>query len=415
MPCFRVRDNVGRRLRSLRGHPILNPTAYLEINREQRGGHAADPTNDNHAEAALAWLCRAQDATPDDGFSHSYRLAGNTRRASKGWLPSYPEVTGYIIPTLYAAAALLGKRELAERAERAARWEIEIQLPSGAVMAGPLGRPVSPAIFNTGQVIFGWLSACRATGDGDFADAALRAGNFLVESLDEDGHWRRNQSPLVQPGRALYNARTAWALAEAGLLLDEPNFTDAARRALRAIAREQHPSGWLPHCCLSDHERPLLHTVAYAARGLLEGGRLLEDDHLVSRAISAAEPLLERVQENGWMAGRFAADWSPAAEWSCLTGQAQMASVWMRLAAITSDQSWLAPVPRVLHFLKTTQNRTSRNPGLRGGVKGSAPLTGEYGRLSVLSWATKFFVDALLRDELAEQRAPEVQQHLRIA
>ncbi len=32
-------------------------------------------------------------------------------------------------------------------------------------------------------------------------------------------------------------------------------------------------------------------------------------------------------------------------------------------------------------------------------MKGSTPLTGEYGRWQVLSWATKYFADALLRSE----------------
>src|SRR6266849_4267350 len=56
-------------------------------------------------------------------------------------------------------------------------------------------------------------------------------------------------------------------------------------------------------------------------------------------------------------------------------------------------------VPAVLAFLKSTQNRTSPNLGLRGGIKGSAPGSGEYGRYEVLNWATKFFTDALIRHE----------------
>jgi hypothetical protein len=44
----------------------------------------------------------------------------------------------------------------------------------------------------------------------------------------------------------------------------------------------------------------------------------------------------------------------------------------------------------------STQNGETRNPGLRGGIKGSFPFDGDYGRFEVLNWATKFFVDALL-------------------
>jgi hypothetical protein len=102
------------------------------------------------------------------------------------------------------------------------------------------------------------------------------------------------------------------------------------------------------------------------------------------------------------MPGRYRSDWSPAVRWSCLTGQAQMANNWIRLAVITGDRTWLEPVPAVLGFLKRTQNRRSREPGLRGGIKGAWPVRGDYGAYEVLNWATKFFADALMRHEAVE-------------
>jgi len=71
----------------------------------------------------------------------------------------------------------------------------------------------------------------------------------------------------------------------------------------------------------------------------------------------------------------------------------------MRLYAITGDSLWLEPVGVVIQFLKSTQNRTSRNLGLRGGIRGSLPTNGPYGSFEVLNWATKFFADALIRHE----------------
>lgn len=105
------------------------------------------------------------------------------------------------------------------------------------------------------------------------------------------------------------------------------------------------------------------------------------------------------LSHDGRMAGRYRPDWSAAVRWSCLTGQAQMANNWMRLAAITGDARWLEPVPVVLQFLKRTQNRESEDLGLRGGIKGAWPVGGAYGAYEVLAWATKFFADALMRHE----------------
>jgi len=132
---------------------------------------------------------------------------------------------------------------------------------------------------------------------------------------------------------------------------------------------------------------------------LLEGGRVLGEPRLLHAAERAARPLTAKVRTDGWMPGRYRSDWSPAVRWSCLTGQAQMANNWMRLAAITDDATWLEPVPAVLRFLKHTQNRRSGELGLRGGIKGAWPVGGAYGAYEVLSWATKFFADALMRHE----------------
>ena len=45
---------------------------------------------------------------------------------------------------------------------------------------------------------------------------------------------------------------------------------------------------------------------------------------------------------------------------------------------------------------------------VRGGVKGSFPVNGEYGRLEYLNWAPKFFVDAnMLERDIRERAAQE--------
>ncbi len=347
-------------LRAIRAYPLLNPGAVGEGWREWLGGYAAEREHEPHLVAAIEWLLQANNATPDGGISRAYSLAWHPYFERRGWQPSYPETTGYIIPTLYAAARRLGRAELAARAEAAARWEIEIQLPSGAVRGGVIGAPASPAVFNTGQVLLGWLAALEETGQGIFADTARRAACYLVATLDSDGQWRNGNSQFARADATLYNTRTAWALAEAGARLEDGGFTDAAARSLRAAAERQ-----------AENER-------------------------------AACALAATVRTDGWMPGRYRSDWSPAVSWSCLTGQAQMANNWMRLAEITGDRKWLDPVPAVLRFLKGTQNRGSREPGLRGGIKGAWPVGGDYGAYEVLSWATKFFADALMRHEAVE-------------
>src|SRR5690348_9621647 len=202
-----------------RAQPLFHRVALAELWHERTGGHSAAASHTPHLQAALDWLARSQDATPDDGFSRGYSLTWNPYLNQRGWQPAYPETTGYLIPTLYEAARFFGRPDLAARATRAARWEIDIQLSSGAVQGGVVGQPISPAVFNTGQVIIGWLAAFAETGDDAFASAASRAAHFLTQALDGDGHWRSGNSRFARSDATLYNARTAWALAEAGARL----------------------------------------------------------------------------------------------------------------------------------------------------------------------------------------------------
>jgi hypothetical protein len=382
----------------LRGALLLNPTGILELWQE-REGHPVDPAHRPHLASAIDWLVAAQDATPDDGFARGFSLMYSPYFGAAGWQPSYPETTGYIIPTLLEATRQLARPALRERAIRAARWESSIQLESGAVQGGVIGQGRTPAVFNTGQVIFGWLAALQETGDNQFEDSARKAGRYLVSVLESDGHWRKGNSQFAQPETTLYNARVAWALAEAGVRLNEPAFRDAAARNLRAVRAQQLSNGWFPNCCLTDPRRPLLHTLAYTVRGLLEGGRVLEDESLIAAAARTSDALRAQVTPRGFMPGRFNADWSAGVSWSCLTGEAQTANNLMRLFVITGDRSWIEPIPRILRFLKQTQNRTSDLDGLRGGIKGSYPISGGYGKFELLNWATKYFADALMRHD----------------
>lgn len=387
---------TGGLVRRARQSRWLNGTARGESRVDRHGGHpVGDPRA--HLDEALEWLCRAQDSSADDGFARGYSVAWNPHFGARGWQPSYPETTGYIIPTLLEASVELDRPDLGQRALRAAGWEIELQLENGAVQGGVVGQGRTPAVFNTGQVMLGWLAALEDRSDPRYAWATRRAGEWLVSVQERDGLWRKGNSQFALAGPTLYNARVAWALAEAGVSLGEGEFLDAARRNLRAVARRVASNGWIPDCCLTDPVRPLLHTLAYAVRGLVEGGRVLSDDEILGAGIRTARALADRVREDGWMGGRYDSSWEPAVEWSCLTGSLQMCNNWMRLSLITGDAGWLDPVDPVLRFVEATQNRTSSDPGLRGGIKGSWPIDGDYGRYEVLNWATKYLVDGLIR------------------
>src|SRR5262245_47425915 len=229
---------------------------------------SADPAAD-----AIAWICRAQDATGGDGVSYGFDL-------KSGWLPPYPETTGYIIPTLLRYAGLLPPVEadaLRDRARRMAHWLVTVQLDCGGLPAGVLGKASAPTIFNTGQVLQGWCRAYAEFNDEALREPIIRAARWLVSQQDEDGCWRKSMSPLTVQTPATYNVRTASSLLEAGTILDEPEFRKAAIRNFDWALTQQHDNGWFENNCLTDPERPLTHTIGYTLEGLIDAAEMLGD------------------------------------------------------------------------------------------------------------------------------------------
>ena len=64
--------------------------------------------DETHLKRTAAWIARAQDATPDQGVSRGNDLLPSSKSNRDGWQPSYPETTGYIIPTMIDIAERLG-------------------------------------------------------------------------------------------------------------------------------------------------------------------------------------------------------------------------------------------------------------------------------------------------------------------
>jgi len=351
---------------------------------------------ETHLQECMLWLCRAQDATNDDGVSRSYTLRWMRAHRRRGWLEAYPETTGYIIPTFLNYAALTGDSDYRDRAIRMALWESQVQMESGAVQGGVISYPPTPAIFNTGQVLFGWTAAYKETGNETFLNAARRAADFLVQAQDADGAWRMHGSLYARGGVNVYDARSAWGLLEASAITQSDAHRQAVIRNLDFVLTRQQANGWFAECCLDDNERPLLHTLAYTMEGLLESGVILQEPRYIEAARKAADALLGLQRSDGGLAGRFDASWSPAANWSCLTGDAQSAIVWFRLFELTGDKIYAEAAARMNRYLSGTHDLRSGDPGIRGGIKGSQPIWAEYGTYEYLNWAAKFFADALL-------------------
>jgi hypothetical protein len=351
-------------------------------------------------QAAAAWLLRAQDATPDDGVSLGY-FPFHRGAGTSGWLPSYPETTGYIIPSLLQYAGVVRDASITERARRMAVWETTIQMPSGAVQAGPVcpSEQRQPSVFNTGMVLQGYVALLLEQNDDRILEGARHAADFLIGDMDEDGHFRTH-GPFVAADRVkTYSCLCAWPLYRFGQLVGDKRYVEAAVRAVEAAVGEQAANGWFAHNCLTRPAAPLTHTIGYTMQGILEVGFLAGRADFVAAVERAARPLLARIAPSGFLHGRYDADWKPASSSSCLTGSAQIAGVFYRLFEHGGDSQYREGAERVVDCLKGLQILDSSNPGVHGGLAGSFPILGEYMTGGYPNWATKYFLDALMLQE----------------
>ena len=370
-------------------HDMPDRAALYRACRRSLVRHLADVSVD-HLERAYGWIATAQDSARDGGVPGVYHLV-------RGWSASYPETTGYLIPTLFAYARRMRRPEAASRATRMADWEIAVQLPSGAVRSGYLSEKPAPAVFNTGQVLFGWVAAYEETRDDAYVAAARRAAAWLLACQDADGAWRMDLSPLTSTRVQSYNVRTAWGLALAGRAFDEPTWIASARRNADWTLTQQTADGWFENCTFHENTAPLLHTIAYALEGLAGVGTVLGEERFVRAAWRGAEPLARRVAAKGSLAGCYGRGWTAHASWACLTGDAQTALVFLRLARTFAEcEPYTALARTLLTGIAARQDLNSPYPETRGAVAGSAPIWGGYLRLAYPNWAAKFYVDALL-------------------
>ena len=358
------------------------------------GGTGAQPERPHleHLRAAIDWLCLAQDvrkAEPDSGgVSAGWSF-------EDGWLPSYPETSGYIVETFIAAARMLDRPDLIGRAQRIIDWELSIQRPDGA-FPGHFGEPGSqPVVFNTGQIMHGMLAGYLQLRRTECLEAAVRAGHWLARVQDSDGCWRQfehNGAPHT------YNTRASWALLATALIAGDASQKTAALRNLDWALAQQGESGWFANNAFMPGREPFTHTIAYAIRGLLESGVLLGSSRYVEAAVKAARALANAQQADGWLAGTYDANWAPRARYCCLTGVAQMSINWTRCTQATGAVELRSNARKALSFLKRSQRLDDRDEVASGSIAGSAPIWGAYSRFEFPNWAAKFFADALMMD-----------------
>jgi hypothetical protein len=369
----------------------------------------------------LRWILNAQ--RPDGGIAAYYSLL-------TGYSKSYPEVTGYIIPTLYDVAkhdfatAANNKSEVpatevqvtkdrlqveqaAAAAELATQWLLSLQRPDGAFPAGLHGTSALPSVFNTGQILQGLVRAHKETHRANTLNAAVAAADWLVKMQQPDGSW--SGPGAYQNSSHTYYSMVAWALAQLSEHNADRRYAVAAGKNLDWVLPHIQSSGWVDGINLSGHPN-YLHFVAYVLQGVLECGILLRRSDAIAVTAKSAWILLRKFETNKFLPGAYEAGFYSGHRFTCLTGNAQMACVWLRLYEVTDDLRYLNAALKINEMLKGLLPLRG-SPGIAGGVSGSYPIWGRYQRFRYISWGCKFLADALLLEQrlMRAYEAPAVE------
>ena len=266
---------------------------------------------------------------------------------------SYPEVTGYLIPTLLS----VGERNLAYEY---AQWLLSVQREDGS-----FGLRENSYAFDTGQVVRGWTQMIERM--PELEEPLHRACDWVIETADgttgrllvppSGRDWSLGQRGEVSEAIHLY---VLAPLRRAGELLNESQYGKFVSKSA---------DFYLKNVCLTDFSRPnaLSHFYAYVQEALVELG--YEDQ--AQRGMAS----VARFQQPSGAVPAYS-----DVNWICSAGLAQFALVWYRLGQTKQADA-------ALSFLESLQNST-------GGFFGSYGVSADYFPAEEISWAAKYAVEA---------------------
>lgn len=275
---------------------------------------------------------------------------------------SYPEVTGYYIPTLLK----WGFRDLAFSY---ARWLCSIQHENGAWYDT---EDKDPYVFDSAQILKGLLAIREAGLDVD--KQIIKGCDWIVSNMNDEGR-------LITPSKKewgedgvcseLIHLYCITPLIEAAEIYGKQEYKKAAEK-IKNFYLENYKQDILNFNFLS-------HFYAYVMEALCDLGE-------IDLAKEAMEGIARSQRDNGMV---------PAyknVEWVCSTGLFQLAIVWYKLGELERGN-------RTFEYAVQLQNES-------GGWYGSYPTHDNpkvsdftqypnYFETSEISWAVKYFLDAV--------------------
>jgi uncharacterized protein YyaL (SSP411 family) len=316
------------------------------------------------------------------------------------WSGAYPETTGYIIPTLLEVSKINKSYiRFQNLAIKMADWIIEIQYADGG-LPGLIYKTQTnnePSVFNGAQMIKGLIAAYKQTNESKYLEAAYRNAKWIVSNQENNGSWTRYlYNNKYFPS---YYTRVAWPLLLVGKIKNDQSIINSAKKTLELISSKQLKNGFVKDSGFKPNTYAFLHTISYTIRGFLESSKLLDSEKFFLIASDFAEHFLNIFNEHGKLSGAYYEDFKPVNWYRCLTGESQMAIIWLKLFNETNDLKWYTASTKLLDSICLTQPMNDSFLLKKGGLPGSKPFYGRYISFRQPNWASKFFIDAILLED----------------
>jgi len=283
----------------------------------------------------------------------------------------YPEVTGYYIPTLLT----WGERE---RACNYAKYLCSIQKEDGSWYDS---EDKSPYVFDSAQILKGLIAIREIMPEVD--EYIIKGCDWILSNMQPDGR-------LITPNKDAWGSNEDFCselihiyclspIKEAGIVFDKTNYLESVDKILGYYKTNKLDR--IKNFSL------LSHFYAYVMEGLYDLGEVE----------LCREAMLNLEKYRNWRGGIPGLRNVP---WVCSTGLFQLAIVWYKLGEIEKGNS-------LFYYALQLQNETG---GWYGSYPAPYPFASLYrGKLkpyyfpdAEISWAVKYFLDALALKEKSE-------------
>ncbi len=265
---------------------------------------------------------------------------------------AYPEVTGYFIPTLIN----WGFRE---KALQWADWLISIQHEDGS-WYDFLDK--APYTFDSGQILKGLIAVYKINPSEKLKKSIIKGADYILSMQEDNGNLMTASKEFWHEGvtTELIHLYCLKPLVEIGEMFENKKYIDSAKKALKYYTTE------FKEKLLDFHT--LSHFYAYMIEALIDMGE-------TELAKKAMDNVSKYQKKNGFI---------PAyknVNWTCSTGLFQFAVCWYKLGEkVKADKTF--------DYACSLQTQN-------GGWLGSYGRKASYLPHAEISWASKYFLDAL--------------------